>query len=240
MKLIIDIGNSFSKIGIFEGKKLIDFANINNLQVEDIASFINKQEITAAIISSVVFHSKKINHFLEEKFFFIELDHKTPIPIQNLYKTPQTLGKDRLAAVIGANSLFPKENVLVIDAGTCIKYDFISERKEYLGGAISPGVNMRFKSLNDHTEKLPLLKPKLISSLIGTTTEESILSGVINGIATEIDGIINQYKERYHTLKIILSGGDTIYFDKKLKNSIFAVSNIVLLGLNEILDYNVK
>jgi len=238
--LIIDIGNTFSKIAIYDGNSLLDLIKIEDIQIKDIASFVKDKDIKAAIISSVVFHPGNINNYLKEKYIYIELTDKTPLPIQNLYATPNSLGKDRLAAAVGAYSLFPKEHVLVIDAGTCIKYDFKNDRNEYFGGAISPGLEMRLKSLNDYTDKLPLCKLKQTNKLIGTTTEESILSGVINGAIAEITGIIEQYKEKFNPLKIILSGGDAIYFDNRLKNSIFAVSNIVLLGLNEILDYNVK
>jgi len=240
MKLIIDIGNSYSKIAIFQDKKPIHSKKVKDIQIKDIASFIKTRKIKSAIISSVINHSRNINTYLNENFFFIELNEKTPLPIRNLYKSASTLGKDRLAAAVGAFSLFPEDNVLVVDAGTCIKYDFKNSKNEYIGGSISPGIEMRLKSLHDYTKKLPLCKPNFPDKLTGTTTEESILSGVINGAIAEIDGIIDHYKEHYNHLKIILSGGDVNYFDKRLKNSIFVVSNIVFLGLNEILDYNDK
>ncbi len=240
MKLIIDIGNTYSKIAVIENKKVLNFLKIKDIQLKDIELFVKNKNIDAAIISSVVFHSENITAFIKDKCFVIELNKETPIPISNLYKTPDSLGKDRLAAAVGAYSLFPEDNVLIIDAGTCIKYDFKSCLNEYLGGAISPGLKMRLKSLHDFTAKLPLCTPIKINKLIGSTTEESILSGIINGTIAEIDGIIEQYKKHFKPLKIILSGGDANYFDKRLKNSIFAVSNIVLLGLNEILDYNAK
>jgi type III pantothenate kinase len=141
---------------------------------------------------------------------------------------------------VGANLYFPNQDVLVIDAGTCIKYDFVNKANAYLGGSISPGLQMRFKALHTLTEKLPLVQPVLnVDYLIGSSTEEAILSGVLNGCIAEIDGIIQQYKSNYKNLKVVLSGGDSIYFDKTLKNSIFASPNIVLEGLNAILDYNV-
>jgi len=240
MKLVIDIGNSFSKLAVYEGKNMLEVRTVKKISIKEVKKITKYRKIRFAIISSVAAYSQKVRKYLKNKYILVELHHKTPLPIKNMYKTLKSLGKDRLSAAAGASSLFPGENVLVIDAGTCIKYDFISEHKEYLGGAISPGMDMRFKSLYFFTEKLPLYKPKQIDKLTGTTTEESILSGVIYGIVAEIDGIIDLYKAKYSSVKIILSGGNMNYFEKSLKNSIFAVSNIVLLGLNEILDYNAK
>jgi type III pantothenate kinase len=149
------------------------------------------------------------------------------------------LENDRLAAAIAGATLYPGSNVLVIQAGTCITYEFINAQGEYIGGAISPGIQMRYKAMNTFTGKLPLIEHKKFDGLIGQTTEESILSGVNNGILAEVDGIINAYKSQYPDLTIILSGGDADFFVKQLKNSIFAVPNIVLKGLNIILDFNV-
>jgi type III pantothenate kinase len=158
----------------------------------------------------------------------------------NKYDSPETLGKDRLAAAVAGNHLFPNQNVLVIDAGTCIKYDFINAQAEYLGGAISPGLQMRFNALHIFTEKLPLIELTVFKTLIGKNTTDSLLSGVINGTLSEIDGIIDQYREIYPEIQIVLSGGDAEYLVGKLKKGIFAVSNIVLQGLKIILDYNDK
>ena len=150
------------------------------------------------------------------------------------------MGKDRLAAAVTGNHFFPNQNVLIIIAGTCITYEFVNTKAEYLGGAISPGISIRFKALHTFTGKLPLVEKKIKASIIGNTTENSILSGVINGCFYEVKGITYEYTDKYKDLKIILSGGDMKYFDKILKNSIFAISNIVLIGLNIILDFNAK
>jgi type III pantothenate kinase len=168
----------------------------------------------------------------------MELSALTNIPVTNFYKTPDTLGKDRLAGIVAAHSLYVKENVLVIDAGTCITYDLITTKGEYYGGSISPGLNMRFKALHTFTEKLPLVSLLNFEELIGTDTNTSILSGVINGLIAETDAIIERYKELYSALKIIICGGDAQFLVDRLKNSIFAVPELVLIGLNEILDYN--
>ena len=168
------------------------------------------------------------------------MDGHTKIPLQNTYKTPESLGRDRIALAVGANQLFPTNNTLVIDAGTCITYDFIDEKNNYLGGAISPGLQIRLNALHTFTEKLPLVTIKNGSELIGKTTEMSILSGVINGATAEVDGIIDRYKEQFGNLKTVLTGGDANYFVKTLKNNIFANSKVLLNGLNTILNYNAK
>lgn len=240
MNLILDFGNTLQKIAVFDKKELFEVKSFKSINLNDIKTFIKNYEIKSAIISSVINYPNEITDFLKNKFRFIELSSQTPIPVSNKYKTPNTLGNDRLAVIVGANAQFPSADVLVIEAGTCITYDFINSNNEYLGGSISPGINMRFKALHNFTDKLPFVEVNDIKILTGQTTEESISSGVENGVLTEVDGIIQLYKEKYSTLKTIISGGDINFFDKKLKNSIFAVSNIVLKGLNEILNFNEK
>ncbi len=169
----------------------------------------------------------------------IEFTPQTPIPLKNHYKSAATLGADRLAASIGAFTLHPNNNVLVIDAGTCVKCNFTNSKNEFLGGSISPGLAMRLRSLQHYTGKLPLVNfDDSFDKVIGQTTEESILSGVINGIAYEIDSFINDYKKNYPDLITILTGGDSAYFVKRLKNSIFAEPELVLMGLNTTLEFN--
>jgi type III pantothenate kinase len=239
MRLIIDFGNTLKKVAIFHNDQLFKLYTFEYFDLNTLLKIRNKHpKITSSIISSVIDYPSEIDAFLKSNYFFIKLDAKTKVPITNKYSTPETLGNDRIAAVIAASRVFKNKNILVIDAGTCITFDFINKQCEYLGGAISPGINLRLKSLNSFTDKLPLLKIEKIDFLIGKTTKESILSGVINGIISEIDGIIRSYKENYENLTIILGGGDYNYFDKRLKNNIFALPNIVLLGLNVILDFN--
>jgi len=189
-------------------------------------------------MSSVINHDSELEDFILSHCDFINFNHNTPLPIINKYQTLETLGKDRLASAVAAHQLFPDKDVLVIDAGTCVKFDFINSMAEYLGGSISPGLQMRFRALHSFTEKLPFVELKPFDILIGKTTHESLLSGVINGTLAEIDGIINRYKENYPELQVVLSGGDAEYLVSKLKNRIFALSNIVLNGLKIILDYN--
>lgn len=167
------------------------------------------------------------------------LDHKTPVPINNRYLTPETLGFDRLAAAVGAATVYPGANVLAIDAGTAITYEFVDAQNNYRGGNISPGMEMRFRALHHFTGKLPMIESKMPVSFLGNTTSEAIKAGVIEGMIFEIDGYINTLKKSHHDLKIIITGGDAIFFDKKLKNSIFVNLNLTLHGLNRILRHNV-
>ena len=165
-------------------------------------------------------------------------DESTKIPIDNKYKTLNTLGNDRIAAVIGAIYLFPKKDVLVFDAGTCLTIDFANKNKQYLGGRISPGISMRYHALHNFTAKLPLLRYDEEYMYLGNNTNASIISGVQQGIMAEVKSVILDYQSCSHETIIIFTGGDSLFFEKELKNSIFAEPNLVLIGLNEILDYN--
>lgn len=239
MKLVIDIGNTFTKLALFEQDEIIKIYRFKQFGIEELYEIESDySNIKSVIVSQVNKFPKALKNYLYKNYHFIVLSAETPIPIINKYKTPETLGNDRIAAVVAGAKLYPNQNVLIIDAGSCITFDFINYKNEYLGGSISPGIEIRFKAMNSFTQNLPLIENKKIDYLIGSTTEESILSGVLNGILNEIDGIISSYKGNYENLTIILSGGDYIYFDKRLKNNIFALPNIVLLGLNVILDFN--
>ena len=175
---------------------------------------------------------------MQQRYAVFYLNHETKIPFLNKYATPETLGVDRIALISAAAKQYPQQNVLVIDAGTCITYDFLSAENEYLGGAISPGIAMRYKSLHTFTEKLPLLDANNPKILTGNSTTASIHSGVVNGVLYEIDGIISEYRKNYNNLTVILTGGDTHFLRDSIKNDIFANSNFLLEGLNHILEYN--
>ena len=166
------------------------------------------------------------------------LTDKKKVPLTNKYKTPNTLGKDRLAGVIGVTSLYPKKDILVFDAGTCLTMDFVNKKGEYIGGRISPGIEMRYKALHTFTDKLPLGQKEKTTPIIGDDTHSSIASGVQQGILAEVKSIISEYKLRNPDTIVVVTGGDCFFFEKELKNSIFANPNLVLIGLNEILDYN--
>jgi len=238
-KLVIDIGNTLKKLAVFEGKSLLFKETLQDLNPLVLREFIqNNGPFRGIIQSTVVIHQPEMEEVLASSGKFIPLTFQTPIPFKNLYQTPATLGKDRIAAVAGAFSIYPGRNVLVIDAGTCITYDFLTKEGEYLGGAISPGIRMRFKAMNTFTGKLPLVEAEEFDGLIGRTTNESMHSGVYNGIIAEINGFIAQYRDHFNDVIVIITGGDHQFLHNKLKISIFAAPDLVLLGLNEIFDYN--
>jgi type III pantothenate kinase len=240
MNLVLDFGNTNIKLAVFNNGKLMELDMFREISLERIKDYLKKRPgIRNSILSSVIDYPGEINAFLQDSTFFIDLNENPPVPIHNLYISRNTLGKDRLAAAVGGAALFPRQNVLVINAGTCITYEFVNSEGEYLGGAISPGLEMRLKALNTFTDKLPLVSFTGIDNLIGDTTEKSILSGVFNGILAEIESITARYRDLYPDLNVILSGGDLNYFDNRLKISIFAFPNIVIHGLHQILEFNV-
>jgi type III pantothenate kinase len=240
MNLIIDVGNTYTKLAVFKNNKLIDKVRVETKAcVSEIKKIQKKQKnINLAVVSSVGKLEKETLNFLNKEFQLHIVTHKTNLPFNNLYSTPTTLGIDRIVLVCASVDQFPDNNVLIIDAGTCITFDFINAKNQYLGGAISPGIRMRYKAMHNQTANLPLLETEVPKSIIGDSTAASMHSGVINGVLNEIDGSITQYKEEYHDLTVILTGGDAKMLSKQLKSSIFANSNFLLEGLNFILQYN--
>ena len=239
MQLILDFGNTYQKCAVFNGQKLFALHKFENITIIDIQKLIDdNKNINSCILSSVIDTPSDILELLKSKFSFIELNSETIIPIINKYKTPNTLGKDRLAAAVAVSVLSNGSSALSIDMGTAIKFDIVNNKKEYLGGSISPGIFLRFKALNTFTAKLPLVGYNNNNEMIGSNTESSILSGVINGVNAEINTFVEYYKEQYPDVKIFITGGESIYFENNLKSDIFADSNLVLKGLNEILRYN--
>lgn len=239
-KLVIDLGNTRAKVAVFSGDQLQDITFSVSKDPEVIMEpYLEQKDVKACIISSVSYPTEPFRRFFNN-IPFVEFSSTTPLPISNLYQSPSTLGSDRLAVAVAANGLFPKKNVLIIDAGTAITYDFINKKGEYLGGGITAGVSLRFKSLNTYTSRLPLVEANFPDFLIGKNSEDSIQSGVMNGIRAEMDGIIQEYINSYPDLITLFTGGDMFYFEKKLKNNIFALPNLVLTGLNFILEYNLE
>lgn len=239
MNLVIDIGNSRCKTAVFKSSELIynEVITKDNF-IEKLFELIDKHGCENGIISSVGFVKKSQIEELSEKISLIQLNSATKVPFNNNYLTPKTLGVDRIALVSSAVSKYPDKNVLIIDAGTCITYDFVTDKKQYLGGAISPGIKMRYKALHEFTQKLPLIEPESEIDLIGNSTQKCIHSGVVNGVIKEINGVINEYKEKNQDLTVVLTGGDVNFLSNKLKNGIFANPNFLLEGLNTILTYN--
>lgn len=238
MNFVIDIGNTRVKYSVFEGNSMLVENSAKQFSTERIDSFMAKYSLERCIVSAVGKFDPDVLEYLKSKISTIFLDSSTPIPIKNCYKTPQTLGCDRIAVAVAANALYPAQNVLVIDCGTAITYEVITSDAQYMGGAISPGVNLRFKSLNMFTAKLPLLTFNTNHLLVGATTEECIWAGVQNGVIAEIDGYIDALQKKYSHLEVILTGGDAKSFVNKLKNRIFVAQNLLPFGLNEILQFN--
>jgi len=242
--LVIDIGNTHIKLAVFNQDEMVNMARYEAIDAAIISSVLQKYNISKAIISSVNKNSRAWEPELEAKTTLLHFNTGMVKSINNRYKTPQTLGADRLAAVVGAHNLFPGKNNLVIDGGTCITYDWIDADGNYFGGSISPGLNMRYNALNHYTAALPLLKANVdFDAFYGDDTVTSITSGVQNGIKYELLGFIENYSTNKHDINIILTGGDNVFFDTLLKNSIFApyIKNephLVLKGLNAAIEHN--
>lgn len=234
MLLTIDVGNSRIKVAVFEHDKQLDlYIFETNEALKNFENIFKKySKIQKIILSSVGKLENEVMDFIQNRFPTEIIDHKSKFPFTNLYATPETLGVDRMVLAAGATLLFPNQNRLIIDAGTCITYDFVNAENQYLGGAISPGINIRYKSLNHYTSKLPLLSIQEDFKIIGDSTKSAIHSGVINGVIFEIEGFISQYSLKNQDLTIILTGGDAEFLAKRLKSTIFANSNFLLKSLN--------
>ena len=241
MQLVIDVGNTRIKAALFqqsELKKQFIFGTTDELFS---ANLFEINTINNCIVASVVNEMDVFVSQLKKKTNVLLFTSETSVPLKNNYESIQTLGSDRLASAVGGNSLFPNKNILIIDAGTCIKYNFVNKLNEYIGGAISPGLEMRFKALNTFTARLPLVeKEESFETVIGKNTRESILSGVEIGAVAEMEGIISLYQQMYSDLIVVLTGGDVNFFEKRLKKPIFADQFLILKGLNVILDYTIN
>ncbi len=241
LNLVIDIGNSLTKIAIFDNRTLVEVQTLESVNIDSFRSFLAERQIDNAIISSVKEEIEELEILLQSSCSYFRFGVDLQLGINNQYKTPKTLGLDRLAAIVGAEALFSGKNSLIIDAGSCITYDFIDDQQNYMGGSISPGINMRFKSVHAFTHRLPLLEADVnFNDSHGTDTRSSILSGIQNGVYYEVLGFIQSYASRFLDLNVVLCGGDVKFFDTRLKSSIFAdavktESNLVLIGLNEVI-----
>jgi len=237
-KLAIDIGNTRTKVAAFADKVLIEMEDAKSLNVPMIDRLRKKYRASYVIISTVKHLTKKMQAYIDAdpKCFLLSPFMKLPFSIA--YRTPETLGLDRLAGVAGAWARFPNKNSLVIDAGTCIKYDLVTAEGTYLGGNISPGVRMRLESMHLLTNKLPQVEPSERYERVGTDTASALQVGACTGAIYEMEGFISDYKKMFDKLNILLTGGDSLFFVNHLKTKIFEHPHLVLEGLNEILDYN--
>ena len=243
MKIIcVDAGNTLLKIAVADRGKITTVASFAAGDTEKQVRYASSlPDADACIVSSVgIVASELIKALSERAFCFFELTSETPIPIQNLYDTPETLGKDRLAAVVGAHGLFPGKNVLAVDAGTALTVDFINDAGQYLGGNISPGLQMRYRALHDYTQRLPLEKPVDDYPFLGSSTSSAIVSGVQTGMVAEIENYMNHFAERHPGLVTVMTGGDAFFFENKIKKPIFVESDLVFIGLTQIAEYNIK
>lgn len=247
VNLVIDIGNTIAKVALFSGRDLQEIRMFKANVKDEIRKILQELPVGHAIISSVKEGSETYGDIFAGKATLIHFSAAHALRIDNKYRTPQTLGLDRLAAVIGAETLYRERNCLCIDAGTCITYDFIDSQRRYFGGAISPGLQMRLKSMNAFTERLPLVEIQNdFEAEYGGDTQEAMLAGAMTGTFYEMSGFINNYITRFPDLKVLICGGDANFFVSRLKNSIFAhivepEPNLVLIGLNEVIhQYNDK
>ena len=233
MNLVIDFGNTRIKAALFDESQLIaeyvynsydEFKNANH-------------SYDYVIVSNVSYPESELRELLPKAIF---VSSQLKMPFSSNYLTPHTLGVDRLALTAGAVALRPADDLLIIDMGTCITYDFIEQGRIYKGGAISAGLQLRAKALHNFTHKLPLITTIRESQLVGDSTDESIKSGLVNGITYEVEGFILSYMQKHPNIKVFLSGGDAKFFETKIKQSIFVVPNLALLGLNKILQENIN
>jgi type III pantothenate kinase len=240
MNLAIDLGNTALKWAVFEDKNLIFRGKFDYLNLDDDLKSIEQFQIINVAYSSVIQLPIELNNFFSRFNFVLSINQNTNLPIKNSYHTPQTLGMDRLMNAVAANSIYENKNVLVIDCGTCLKIDFTSKQNGFEGGAIAPGLSMRYKALNHFTQQLPLLEPSHLDEITGRNTNDSIHNGVTSGMANEIIGAIKSYSDKFPDLKIIITGGDYHYFQDLIeKKAIFAEPDLTLIGINLILLHNI-
>lgn len=237
--LVLDIGNTALKAACFQGRTMLRTVRAlwsEPQEVEEALLRLMASNPQKALISSVTGPRKEADQFLKRaQIPFTYLKADTKLPIQNKYETPETLGKDRIANAVAAAFIFPKKPVVVIDAGTCIKFDFVTRQEEYFGGSISPGIDMRFRALHEFTARLPLLERSETVYLIGKNTQEAMVSGVINGALAEVKGVLEQYQMTHKDLEVIITGGDYALLQRTLKTSVLPEPWLTLKGLNEIL-----
>ena len=238
MNLVLDFGNTRIKAASFENGQLKQFFQFNS-SADLLQSDFISQNFEAGIIGSVTTAHEEVFKALNSNFFLHLFSAESKLPLKNTYESARTLGSDRMAVAVGAFSLYPNQAVLSIDAGTCIKYNFVNAQNEYLGGAISPGLPMRLNAMHHYTAALPQYTVDVnYTKLIGNSTKNSMLSGALIGAACEVDGMIERYRLLHPNLIVAITGGDSEYLCKQLKNRFFAHQYLLLQGLHTILNYN--
>jgi type III pantothenate kinase len=242
MNLIIDIGNTRTKIAIIDETRIVEKIIVSDLSISLLQNIKETFLLEGIILSTVKAEVDEnvINLINDWGKLFIQLSQETNLPIQNDYQTPETLGQDRIASVIGATHFFPDEHCLVIDVGTCVTYDFINANQTYRGGSISPGMSMRYQAMHEFTASLPLLNKQRLNTFVGYNTVTSMQTGVEYGLSFEIQGFIQKYFTNFGQIKVIMTGGDAEYLAAMVKYEIFVNPDLVLIGLDKILTYNAK
>ena len=236
--LCFDFGNTRLKCGVFMMDQLSEVLTLDDYSNETINHLLDKYSPEFTILSSVIYHNTEIEIILANRSSFLKLDSSTLLPFTTPVAKPETIGADRLALAAFAVHFYPEQNNLVISLGSCVTYNFINKYNTLIGGSISPGMEMRFKSMNAYTAKLPLVKADWNFPFIGYDTRTNILSGVLTGLVAEIDGIIDKYAEKFSNFNVLLTGGDAVNFVRHLKNKIFADPYLILKGLYAISKYN--
>ncbi len=236
--ICFDFGNTRLKAAIFKGNHLEKMEILEDSSPASIQKILDQYQPAKTLLSSVIHHDKQIESQLSQYGSFHLLGPQTKLNFTTPVGKPETIGADRLGLVAAAVDLFPKQHNLVISLGSCITYNFVNNRGQFLGGGISPGMQMRFKSMNDLTALLPLIQPAPSFGLVGYDTKTNLLSGVILGMAAEIDGIIGAYEAKYSKFNALLTGGDLSYFVPHLKRRIFADQNLIYKGLYAISEKN--
>ena len=242
MILTIDVGNTNIKVAVFKHINLIEKFVFQKKDLKNNFENILKKypNCTNSVLSSVGKLDETEILWLKSQLNLLEINYATNFPFKNLYGSPKTLGVDRMVLAAGSVLLYPNQNTLIVDAGTCVTYDFITNKNEYLGGAISPGLRLRYESLHNYTSKLPLLEKKLPENFIGNTTKDAIHSGVVIGLCNEIEGFISEYSVKNEQFTIILTGGDANFLSNRLKSIIFADENFLLKSLQQLYTYSLK
>ena len=236
--LWLDFGNTRLKAAIFKEHEFVQELFLADGSVETISSILDQWQPEKAILSSVINHQEAIEGLLTSRTKFHKLSYQTNLNFTSPVGKPETIGADRLALVAAAVHFFPGKNNLIIGLGSCITYNFVNQYQQFLGGSISPGMDMRFKAMNDFTAKLPLVQADWNYPLVGYDTKTNLQSGVITGIACEIDGFIEKYNQKYSNFNVVLTGGNSAYFASQLKNKIFADYNFLFKGLYALSELN--
>ncbi|MBL7745848.1 MAG: type III pantothenate kinase [Chitinophagaceae bacterium] len=236
--LCFDFGNTRKKVAVFQDAEMKESEVMPDDTVETVRSLINRFKPTKSILSSVIDHNLAIEEVLTSATQFHKLSHLTKLAFTTPVGKPETIGADRLALASASVHFYPTSNNLVIGMGSCVTYNFINKYHEFVGGAISPGLEMRLKALNYYTAKLPLVKADSNVPLIGYDTTTNILTGVVLGLAKEIDGFIEAYRLKFRNFNVLLTGGDIVYLASHLKNKIFADPDLIFKGLYAISEVN--